>query len=200
MTVHGHDRFEDDEVLIGMPLRDILRRRTPDPAAIDDMVEAFRDHYVDEAWRAVQAYPGVLEAVQALRDDGLRTAVVTTKGEAEAEAVLRNLGLRGLFDTVVGDDDVRPVKPDPAPVIAACGRLGRRPIDAAMVGDTSFDIDAGRAAGAYTVGVRWGTGWSWGAAPDGADAVVQDADELLGALRAWASGGSADAGGGGGKA
>lgn len=181
----GLPGFAPDEVLIGMPLRDILRTRTHDAGRIDAMVDAFRQRYLDHGWRMVRWYDGVADVVHWLRDEGVGTAIVTTKGEAEAEGLMQRLHHADLWDTIVGDDDVRPLKPDPAPVIAACGRLGLHPSRCAMVGDTVFDIDAGRAAGTYTVGVAWGTGWHWNAAPDGADAVAKDARDLRRILAEW---------------
>lgn len=177
--------IKPEDVFIGMPLREVLRTRTQDALQVERMVDAFREHYVEEAWRLVSWYPGVQHVVERLRADGLQTAIVTTKGEEEAHRLMEHLDVVDLWDTIVGDDDVRPTKPDPAPVVAACGRLGRRPVDAVMVGDTSYDVDAGRAAGAWTVGVRWGSGWTWGAPPTGADVLVADAAELLLAVQSW---------------
>lgn len=182
----GHRPFAADEVLIGMPLRDILRTRTEDGADIEAMVQEFRRVHMEESWRMARFHDGFPDLVQTLRDDGFKTAIVTTKGEQEAERLMRDLDIHDLWDTIVGDDDVRPIKPDPAPVIAACGRLGAHPKQAVMVGDTSFDMDAGRAAGAWTIGVSWGSGSSWGAAPTGGDALVHDAAQLLAEIRRWA--------------
>ncbi len=185
VSTEGLRGFAQNEVLIGMPLRDILRTRTKDAEAIDRMVVAFREFYIAEAWRFATWFPGIQDMLSACRSHGLQTAIVTTKGEDEAEHLMRNLGASHYFDTIVGDDDVRALKPHPDPVIAACGRLERHPRDAIMVGDTSFDVDAGRAAGCHTIGVRWGSGWSWGAAPDQAHELVADADALWGAIDAW---------------
>ncbi len=188
VSSEGLRSFAPEEVLIGMPLRDILRTRTTDAVAIDRMVAAFRAYYISDAWRFVQWYPGVQDMLAACRDHGLQTAIVTTKGEEEAEHLMRSLGASHLFDTIIGDDDVRALKPHPDPVIAACGRLGRHPRDAIMVGDTSFDVDAGKAAGCHTIGVRWGSGWQWGAAPDQAHELVDDAPALWQAIRTWHQG------------
>lgn len=177
--------FAQGEVLIGMPLREILRTRTDDDACIDRMVGAFRTYYLDTGWRHARWFDGMQEMVARLRDDGFQTAILTTKGEEEAAHFMERLRAAHLWDTIVGDDDVRPLKPDPAPVVAACARLDRHPRDAAMVGDTSFDVDAGRAAGAHTIGVRWGSGWHWDAAPDQADVLVDDPQQLYDAIIAW---------------
>lgn len=182
----GYGRFAEHEVLIGMPLRDILHLRTDDAEAVEAMVRRFRHVYLEESWRLARFIPGTMEAVRAVRDQGIQTAIVTTKGEDEARTVLSRLGVAGDFDTIVGDDDVRPLKPDPAPVIAACGRLGHHPRDACMVGDTVYDIAAGRKAGAYTIGVLWGHGAHAELGAAGADVTVTDAAGLSEALAQWA--------------
>ncbi len=183
--LEGLAGFAPGEVLIGMPLRDILRTRTKDVATIDRMVEAFRSFYIAEAWQYATWFPGIKDMLGECRSAGLQTAIVTTKGEDEAEHLMRKLDASHYFDAIIGDDDVRALKPDPAPVIAACGRLGRHPRDAIMVGDTCFDVDAGRAAGCHTIGVRWGSGWNWGAAPDKAHELVDDASGLWRSIAAW---------------
>lgn len=183
----GFEPFASEEVLIGMPLRDILQKRTRDASAIEAMVDEFRRISYEEAWRIVQWYPGIKEVVAWCREQGWKTAVVTTKGEFEADLLLRNLGARELFDAVVGDDDVRALKPHPAPVLEACRRIGAAPTDAVMVGDTSYDVDAGRAAGCQTIGVAWGHGGSSHGA-QAADVYVADAAQLQAALQGATTG------------
>lgn len=184
----GFAPFSQDEVLIGMPLRDILRLRTSDADAVEAMTRAYRRIYNQDTWRLVSYYPGMRELVQALRAEGMHTAIVTTKGEEEAKQLMRDLGDERLFDTVVGDDDVRPLKPDPAPVIAACGRLTRHPRDACMVGDTTFDMEAGRKAGTYTIGVAWGHGQYASLGAAGAHQVVPDVAALHTSIQEWRAG------------
>lgn len=181
----GFAPFDPAEVLIGMPLRDILRTRTQDSAAIEAMVSEFRRVHQEESWKLAHYHDGFPELVAELRDLGFRTAVVTTKGEAEAVHLMDKLGISHLWDTIIGDDDARPIKPHPAPVLAACERLGRDAADAVMIGDTSFDMDAGQAAGAWTIGVTWGNGSQWGAGPDGGDAIAHDAAGLKAEILQW---------------
>ncbi len=188
VALEGLTPFAPDEVLIGLPLRDILRTRTQDAKAIERMVEEFRRFHEEEAWQFATYHAGFPDVIADVRDLGIQTAIVTTKGEREAHHMMESLGILHLWDTIVGDDDVRPLKPDPAPVIAACGRLGHHPRDAVMVGDTRFDIEAGRAAGAHTIGVTWGSGAQWNAGPDAADVLVDDATQLLAAIRSWRDG------------
>jgi phosphoglycolate phosphatase-like HAD superfamily hydrolase len=99
--------------------------------------------------------------------------------------LLADLGVSHLFDAVVGDDDVRPLKPDPAPVREALAMLGGIPPDrAVMVGDTTFDVGAAVGAGVACVGVLWGTHDRKTLLGAGAAAVAADAAGLAKALRA----------------
>jgi phosphoglycolate phosphatase len=176
--------FAPGEVLIGKPLREILRTRSTDEAQVERMVQRFRARYLDHGWTLAFWYPGVREVVAGLRTRAA-TAIVTTKGEHEASGLMDRIGASGLWDTIVGDDDVRPLKPDPAPVLEACRRVGVRPAHTVMVGDTRYDVEAGRAAGTYTIGVAWGTGAAWDAGPEGADVIVADAPALRRTLHDW---------------
>ncbi len=179
----GFAPFAPEEVLIGMPLRDILLKRTHDGAAIERMVDEFRRISYEESWRLARWCEGVRDVVLWCRARGMATAIVTTKGEREAQVLLEKIGDVSLFDTIVGDDDVRPLKPDPAPVQEALERLDVAATDAVMIGDTMYDVQAGRAAGCKTIGVAWGHG-SGSHGAEAADHWVPDARALQAALTA----------------
>ncbi|MES2154030.1 MAG: HAD family hydrolase [bacterium] len=171
--------------LIGTGLRDILARKlpAPDPTAIEAMARRYRDLYSEVGWVTVGIYPGLRELAVDLRANGTSLAVVTSKGQHETEALLADLGVLELFDAAVGDDDVRPIKPHPAPVLEACRRLGCAPADAAMIGDTRFDILAAKAAGAIAIGILWGNGSRDSLAEAGADHIVDSVPALRRVLR-----------------
>lgn len=176
-------RAELDE-LIGHPLRDILATKTKDAAVVEAMTHRYRAAYNESGWVTVRVAEGLAELLLRLRGEGLRTAVVTSKGQHETEVLLADLGIAHLFDAVVGDDDVRPLKPDPAPVREALALLGGVPSDrAVMVGDTTFDVGAAVAAGVACVGVLWGTHDRKTLLAAGAAAVAPDAAALAKALR-----------------
>jgi 2-phosphoglycolate phosphatase len=171
------------DALIGHPLREILGTKTPDPAAVEAMALRYRDVYSESGWVTVSLHEGVLPLAGLLRAAGHPQAIVTSKGQQESETLLQDLGIAHLFDAVVGDDDLRPLKPDPAPVLEACRLLRRAPGNAVMVGDTRFDIGAGKAAGAWAVGALWGNGSAQSLLEAGADALAKDADDLRRILR-----------------
>lgn len=61
-------------------------------------------------------YPGVVEAVEALRRAGYATAICTNKPEGLAETLTRRLGIRDMFGALIGADTLPTRKPDPAPM------------------------------------------------------------------------------------
>jgi len=124
-------------------------------------------------------YPGAITAIEVLRAKGVRVAIVTNKLAALSEKLLADLGLRDLFDTVIGGDTMGPgkQKPDPAPIHEMIRRRGGG--RAAFVGDTMFDVTAAKAAGVPVVVVNFGRE---PVAGFGADAVIDHFDALIPAL------------------
>lgn len=171
------------DALIGHPLRDILATKTADRALVEAMTHRYRAAYNESGWVTVRVAEGLADLVAALRQRGFHMAVVTSKGQQETETLLADLGIAHLFDAVVGDDDVRPLKPDPAPIREALRLVGVDAGNAVMVGDTTFDVGAAVGAGVPCVGVLWGTHDRATLLAAGAHAVARDAAELAKALR-----------------
>src|SRR5262249_61603303 len=79
-----------------------------------------------------------------------------------------------------------PSKPHPGMVLAATRETGIEPHDTVVVGDTVFDVEMARAAGARAIGVAWGYHPTQALLDAGADAMLGDFSELAGALdRLW---------------
>ena len=90
-------------------------------------------------------YPGVVDALQAMRADGWRIAICTNKPIGPTRAILAHLGWTDLFQAVVGGDSLEVMKPDPAPLFAAAQALGDGPL--VFVGDSEVDAATARTAG-----------------------------------------------------
>lgn len=166
------------DALIGHPLREILATKVKDASLIEPMALRYREVYGESGWVTVELFPGLEDLLRHLRAAGWPIGVVTSKGEQEAETVLFDLGVAQLFDAIVGDDDQRPLKPDPAPVHEAARRLKVPVGHCVMIGDTRFDIEAARAAGAYAIGVLWGNGSKESLEKAGSHATAKDASAL----------------------
>jgi len=105
--------------------------------------------------RRAELFPGVIGALERLRDAGRRLGIVTAGHREIVEPQLSRLDVRRLFDVVVYGDDLPVHKPDPAPLRAALTTLGlvERPGDTAYVGDTRDDVAMAVAVGAVGVGI-----------------------------------------------
>ncbi len=141
---------------LGRPLRWQFAQFTADEREIDAMIATYRVFNMEHHDAMVVAYPGAVDAVRALKDRGLALAIVTSKLNAGAVRGLDHAGYRGMFEVIIGVDDVVEHKPHPAPVLAALAKLGRDATSAVMVGDSPHDLASGRAAGTRTAAVSWG--------------------------------------------
>ncbi len=159
-TVAAH-RFEplpDADWLknIGIPLRMQFRHFTEDPDEIQAMIKTYVAHNLDHHDDLVREYPGVLERVRALGSAGCKLGVVTSKMHGSLERGLTIGGFDGLFEVVIGADDVENPKPHPEPVLKALEGLDVSPHETVFVGDSPFDMACGRAAGVATAAALWG--------------------------------------------
>lgn len=118
--------------------------------------------------------------LEGLAGRGLRLGLMTNDTEYGARAHLGAAGILGLFDFVAGFDSGYGAKPAPGPLLAFAKAMGLTPARVLMVGDSTHDLIAGRAAGMQTAGVLTGTAVEADLAPF-ADVVLPD----IGHLPAW---------------
>ena len=150
--------------MIGEGVRTLIRRGlaahqvTPADERLDDLVERFLVIYSEAATQSTRLFDGAREALQMLRDAGLRQGICTNKPEAITRQVLAGLGIADLFDVVVGGDTVPRNKPDPLPLRTALSGLDALPEQALMVGDSAIDVLTAHAAGVAVVFVTFGYG------------------------------------------
>ncbi|MBY4892920.1 HAD family hydrolase [Rhodobacteraceae bacterium N5(2021)] len=117
----------------------------------------------------------------ALRDRGLKLGVATNDAEVAAKAQLASQDALDVFDLVCGFDSGFGAKPDPGMCLAFAQTTGIHPEALVMVGDSTHDMDAGRAAGFTCVAVLTGVATAEDLAPH-ADAVLPDIAALAGWL------------------
>jgi phosphoglycolate phosphatase len=147
----------------------------------------------DAAWRSYQrhyraingdfssVYAGALEGLQQLQAAGLKLACLTNKPGAFARELLKRKALVGYFDRVFGGDAFERKKPDPLPVLKTCAALGTQPERTLMLGDSSNDARAARAAGCPVLLVTYGYN-------HGEPIRAVDADGWIDSLADWRQG------------
>lgn len=122
----------------------------------------------------------LIALLEGLRAAGLRLGVATNDAEAPALKHLDAARIRGHFDFIAGSDSGHGAKPGPGQLLAFAAHVGLGPERIAMVGDSTHDLAAGRAAGMVTVGVLTGLAGAEELSPL-ADIVLPD----IGHLPAW---------------
>ena len=146
--------------IVGLSLPQAVMHLAPDTEknARAAVVEAYKAHFratrESGALREV-LYDGIRETLHALHDADWMLAGATGKSHRGLTATLATNGLAKLF-TSLQTADGHPSKPHPAMLEAALVECGAAPADAVMIGDTSFDIEMAKAAGATPIGVAWG--------------------------------------------
>jgi predicted PurR-regulated permease PerM/phosphoglycolate phosphatase-like HAD superfamily hydrolase len=122
-----------------------------------------------------------IDGVGAMLDDlsrRYRLGIVTTRSRLHAETFLSQEGLGDLIEVIVGREDTWRIKPHPSPVLHAAERLEVPVERCLMVGDTTVDILAARAAGAWSAGVLCGFGEKDELERAGADLIVKTTSDL----------------------
>ena len=127
-----------------------------DTPAFGAAVERFSACYLDNLFVRSTLYPGVIETLARLGDEGVALACVTNKRAAFADGVLTAAGIRDHFGALYGGDSLLEKKPHPSQLLAAAHALGVRAANAAMVGDSHHDYDAAAAAGFAFVWAAYG--------------------------------------------
>jgi phosphoglycolate phosphatase len=170
---------------VGLSLPEAVARLAPDlPAgARAGIVEAYKASFGQlRGETRSPLFPGAAEALAALAARaGVILGVATGKSRRGLNHVIAAHRLDGHFATTQVADD-HPSKPHPSMLRAALAETGTEAERAVMIGDTTYDIAMGRAAGMATLGVGWGYHPAGDLATAGADRVIGGFAELLPAL------------------
>ncbi|MDE2277195.1 MAG: phosphoglycolate phosphatase [Burkholderiales bacterium] len=167
---------------VGKGSEHLLTRTLAEVGAPASLYEAawarYQHHYLAINGRHSRVFDGVAAGLQALRAAGLRLACLTNKPGAFARPLLAQKGLDGYFEQAFGGDAFARKKPDPLPLLQTCRALGSLPARTLMIGDSSNDAAAARAAGCPVVLVSYGYNHGEPVAAAGADAVVDRIDQI----------------------
>jgi phosphoglycolate phosphatase len=143
-----------------------------DPGALPRFLEFYDRRLLNHTY----LYDGVLDAVKDARTRA-RVAVLTNKPIDPTEKILRGLGIRELFDDVIGGDGPFPRKPEPASLQALIAQAGATPADSLLVGDSPVDLETARRASVRCCIVSYGFGFRRDRV-EGAEWIVDDASSL----------------------
>lgn len=171
---------------VGMSLEKIFPALSPqlDAATHTALAQGYRDAYFhirQERGSAATSpfFPGARAVLDELRaQDWTLLAVATGKSNRGLDKLIEGYGLEAYFVSRQTADD-HPSKPSPSMIQAILSETGVPADRSVMVGDTTFDMDMGRAAGVKTIGVSWGYHAADTLCPD---ILINDFSDLTGAM------------------
>jgi len=147
--------------LVGPPIATMLARLWPDlePSRLDHVLREFRRHYDSEGCLAAEPYPGVAEALPALRDAGTRLFLLTNKPLMPTQKILAHHGLRGCFLDVMTPDAVQPpFTQKHAGAAVLVQRHGLQAGSTLLAGDGMDDLEAAAVHGFAFISADYGYG------------------------------------------
>ena len=149
---------------------------TPEPLRAE-MLRAYQPWYDSHCAILTAPYPGIRALMEALREAGVKQAVISNKQDSAVRQLARQ-HFPGLLETAVGESAQVRRKPNPDAVLAALREMGIKKEDAVYVGDTEVDLRTAENAGLDCAAVGWGFRTEEQLKEAGADRVFHSAEEL----------------------
>ena len=146
---------------------------------LPDKVISYNQHYNARCGTNSRLYPGVKDALEGLRAQGVKLAVVTNKESRYTEVVMQAHGLHACVDLVISGDTLPTKKPNPAGIQACLAQFAVRPERALFVGDSSIDVASARNAGITVWVLPYGYNMGEPIEACDADRVITTCAELL---------------------
>ncbi|HJV97304.1 MAG TPA: phosphoglycolate phosphatase [Albitalea sp.] len=158
----------------------------PDARLNEQALAMFARHYGEAVSKLSRPYPGVVEGLEQLAARGFSLACITNKAAAFTLPLLKDLDLLRFFKLVLSGDSLPKQKPDPLPLRHACRHFGIDSAHGVLVGDSSNDVQAARAAGMPVICVTYGYNHGHDIRQSLPDAVVDSLTDVPQYLRLYA--------------
>ena len=167
--------------MVGNGVRKLIERAEPDAdaATVDTLLQHFREYYDEHCIDTTIPYPGISELLSSLKDNGIKLAVATNKYQSAARKIINHCFPEIEFESVMGQIDSRPIKPDPSIVFAILNDTPTPKKDVMLVGDSAVDMETARRACVDSVGVTWGFRSVSELRKAYADHIVSNANEIF---------------------
>ena len=167
---------------VGDGMATLIRRIVP-PSLTEDQVARcladFSQTYAARWQRNSCPYPGIHAMLSGLQNAGLKLAVLSNKPDAFTREFIRFFFPEQRFDAVFGQRSGVEKKPSPAGALEIAALLHVAPGECLYVGDTAVDMQTGRSAGMFTIGVLWGFRDRRELQEHHADMIVSDPMEIV---------------------
>ena len=152
---------------------------TTDQGKIQEAYQIFQQHYRVHCADFTKPFPGTFELLDALKKKNVKMGVVSNKPQEFTDLVLKQLNLAPYFGVAFGPEATPNRKPHPEPLLTALEKLGARPPEAVMVGDSYVDIQAAQAVPMRVAALTHGYGTREVLTSANPDWIVDSLQELI---------------------
>lgn len=191
MPTHGEAKVRE---WVGNGVERLVRRALigqlngePEDALFDKAYPVFMELYAENTSERSSLYPGVREGLDYLKAEGYKLGCVTNKAEQFTLPLLKDLGVYDYFSIVISGDTLAKKKPDPLPLLHAAEFFAVTPQQSLMIGDSTSDVKAARAAGFQIACMTYGYNHGVDIREENPDAVMDSMAELPGLLNSAAA-------------
>jgi len=183
LRTHGMPEHSIDDIrrFVGNGVRKLMERAVPQGEQnplFDQALTTFRVHYTKHSIDTTKPYPGIIQLLTTLKEEGKMVAVVSNKFDAATKA-LCNHYFHSLVDVAIGESERVRKKPAPDTVEEALRVLGVTKEKAVYVGDSDVDILTASNSGIPCISVTWGFRDRDFLIANGAVCLVEKPEEIL---------------------
>lgn len=150
--------IEEVRCFVGNGIRNLIDKAVTadtEPEVTECVFNDFKEHYTKHCADKTRPYDGILPLLEKLRSQGIKTAVVSNKGDFAVQSLCRDY-FPGLFDFAVGERDGIRRKPAPDSVMECLKKFALKTEDAVYIGDSEVDVKTAGNAGMDLIIVTWG--------------------------------------------
>lgn len=180
LPVHPIDSYR---YFVGEGLQRLVERIVPEEKrnseTIKNLIENFRQDYGQNWKNKTAPYSGIAEMLDGLGNKGIKLGILSNKPHEFTVICVREFLDKWTFDVVLGKQEGKPRKPDPAGALESARRLGMQTEKVLYVGDTATDMKTARAAGMIAVGALWGFRTEEELLENGASHIVSHPGQVL---------------------
>lgn len=174
--------------MVGSGYKSLIHQMISEAGASDEeffsrMAEFYIEVYNKDPLYLTTPYDGTSEMLSALNDEKMMTAVLSNKPHSSVSGVLSSLFGDFQFSLYMGNKENMPLKPDPSLMEGIMSELGVKPEECLYVGDTITDMETGKRAGVFTIGVLWGFRDLEELKTGGADLIVSHPSQITEYIR-----------------
>jgi len=163
--------------MIGMHFIDIFNEFKIDVPDFNKFISIYKSLYFNFIDESIP-FPGAAEVLKHFNEKGLKTSLLTTKAQDQADKIIDHFGFRKDLSYVMGRRNGVAHKPSAEPLLIICDELKIPPSKTLMVGDTELDINCGKNAGALSCGVTYGYRTEENLKEFNPDFLINDINEL----------------------